>query len=162
MAPREKTNGVKGRNEFRGSKAKTNFPLPSENNNINQSPSQSSTVESSSPEGLSPAPIGESSPFDLNLLDGVSNGDVRGSAVPFPFYQQARVLPISRPLFLFDAMFRSEKMNYQNRLRFDPAVADCRAGGIQSDSDSSPVDFKNHKVLGLDLNLPPPPEYAGF
>ncbi|GAY58387.1 hypothetical protein CUMW_186630 [Citrus unshiu] len=45
--------------EFRGSKAKTNFPLPSEivainkNSNNQQSPSQSSTVESSS----SPPPM---------------------------------------------------------------------------------------------------------
>ncbi|PRQ28991.1 putative transcription factor AP2-EREBP family [Rosa chinensis] len=95
--------------EFRGAKAKTNFPLPSENvnlslfkknvgsNNINNnnnnngggnsnshSPSQSSTVESSSRE---PAMMVESSsPLDLNLAHGVSSGHAGfGAPMRFPF-----------------------------------------------------------------------------
>ncbi|OVA00351.1 AP2/ERF domain [Macleaya cordata] len=75
--------------EFRGAKAKTNFPFPSSSsdekimmmkdkentnnsNNINinnnQSPSQSSTVESSSRERFSPGPIGHPGPLDLDLM----------------------------------------------------------------------------------------------
>ncbi|CAB4276136.1 unnamed protein product [Prunus armeniaca] len=93
--------------EFRGAKAKTNFPLPSENislnmtknnnininNNINknssgsnnQSPSQSSTVESSSREP--PALMVDSSPLDLNLSQGVSSGGFGSGPMRFPFQQ---------------------------------------------------------------------------
>ncbi|KAF8413839.1 hypothetical protein HHK36_001833 [Tetracentron sinense] len=162
MAPREKSNSVKG--EFRGSKAKTNFPLVSETiNNNNQSPSQSSTVESSSREGFFPAPIAAPSPLDLDLLHR------GGVAVRFPFnHQQAAavvgVLPTAHPVFFFDAMFRSEKMNHHNRLSFDPSTVDFHAGGVHSDSDSSSVvdcDYRpRRKVLDFDLNLAPPPEVA--
>ncbi|KAM1319985.1 hypothetical protein ACFX14_005059 [Malus domestica] len=97
--------------DFRGAKAKTNFPLLSENvslsitkhnninnininNNINnnnkissgsnnQSPSQSSTVESSSREP--PALMVDSSPFDLNLAHGVSSGGFGSAPMRFPF-----------------------------------------------------------------------------
>nr|DAD22811.1 TPA_asm: hypothetical protein HUJ06_024274 [Nelumbo nucifera] len=162
--------------EFRGSKAKTNFPLPSESNN-NQSPSQSSTVESSSREGFSPAPITTPSTLDRDLLHrgagaGAVGGAAAGFAVRFPFQHHAPsavagVLPTAHPLFFFDAIVRSENMTH-HRLRFDPAAADYQAafagGGVQSDSDSSSVvDFHHHdeqsprrRVLDLDLNLPPP------
>nr|UOI39516.1 AP2/ERF transcription factor [Betula platyphylla] len=93
--------------EFRGSKAKTNFPSASENankknnsenNNINicnnnQSPSQSSTVESSSRE---PALMMDSSPLDLNLMDGHVVGGCSGfgsATVKFPFQQHNRQVP---------------------------------------------------------------------
>uniref|UniRef100_A0A5B6YKC0 Putative ethylene response factor 4 n=1 Tax=Davidia involucrata TaxID=16924 RepID=A0A5B6YKC0_DAVIN len=181
--------------EFRGAKAKTNFPSLEENimNNktiniqnstCNQSPSQSSTVESSSREGFSPAVMVESSPLDLNLSydSGVVSGF--GSAVRFPFQQQqfhvspaAGVLPSANHLFYFDPILRSERMNQEylrhiqkQRLAFDhAAAADFRAahaGGVQSDSDSSSVidlnhnDLMPHGVLDIDLNLPPPPEFA--
>lgn len=63
--------------DFRGAKAKTNFPLVSENlNNNNQSSSQSSTVESSSREGFSPVAMVDSSPLDLNLMQGGNVGVV--------------------------------------------------------------------------------------
>lgn len=97
--------------EFRGAKAKTNFPItPSteyfnhnkkichnnNNNSNNQSPSQSSTVESSSREGFSPAVMVDSSPLDLNLMHGgvtavsaVGGGGMNyGAAVRFPFHHQ--------------------------------------------------------------------------
>ncbi|XP_057948595.1 ethylene-responsive transcription factor 4-like [Malania oleifera] len=119
--------------EFRGAKAKTNFPLPSDqnmnlnnikskkcnnNNSNNQSPSQSSTVESSSREGLSPALMLDSSPLDLNLVHGGGGGGVAaggsagfGSAMKFPFQYrnpQLRVPPVGFPapshLFYFDAI----------------------------------------------------------
>ncbi|CAK7350547.1 unnamed protein product [Dovyalis caffra] len=166
--------------EFRGSKAKTNFPYPScenvkknmvsiDNNrkaankntssgggsiNINnQSPSQSSTVEFSS----------NDTPLDLNLGPAVST-------VRLPF--QPMVMNHQQAIY-FDAVMKSR---YQ-RMVFDhgyhhhhpnqPVVFSC--GGVQSDSDSSSVvDLNHHDIktprrsgglnLDLDLNLPPPPE----
>ncbi|KAF5728694.1 Ethylene-responsive transcription factor 4 [Tripterygium wilfordii] len=172
--------------EFRGAKAKTNFPFPSEivhsinhskiNDKIdtnNQSPSQSSTVESSSREA---APMIESSPLDLNL-----GGVGFSSTVRFPFQQvpaMAGVFVGSVPapnLLYFDSVMRAGPLPTQHygRLRFDHHNhRDFKAefsGGAKSDSDSSSVvDYFGHhdvinkpaRVLGLDLNLPPPPEIA--
>ncbi|KAJ4977535.1 hypothetical protein NE237_002641 [Protea cynaroides] len=176
--------------EFRGSKAKTNFPLTSEiNNNINnqQSPSQSSTVESTSREGFSPAP-----PLALDLLHS-GGGDGRGGscigsnggfAMRFPFHQhshphhqQLGVLPTAHPFFFFDPFVRSENMNMNHHhLRFDPVVTTATAAtdfqtafagcvsGAQSDSDSSSiVDISNHSISPLnprrllDVDLNLPP-----
>lgn len=104
---------------FRGAKAKTNFPLPSEihnttplhhhnhgnhhsnnnlssNNNNNRSPSQSSTVESSSHEkppslaAPNTAMMVDSLPLDLNLAGNFVGATAVG--VRFPF-QQVRVAP---------------------------------------------------------------------
>ncbi|OVA11526.1 AP2/ERF domain [Macleaya cordata] len=171
--------------EFRGSKAKTNFPLTntSENNNNNSndqsSPSQSSTVESSSPDqGFSPAPIVDPSRLELDLLNrggptgagGVGFVDT-SSFLRFPFHHHphtpsgAGILPNGHSLLFFDSMMRSRMMNH-HPLRFGPVATDFHHhhGVAQSDSDSSSVvDFnilKPRKVLDLDLNLPPPPEVA--
>ncbi|XP_022142019.1 ethylene-responsive transcription factor 4-like [Momordica charantia] len=171
--------------EFRGAKAKTNFPLPSQDllnlnnkiNNINnQSPSQSSTVESSSREQ---ALMVDSSPLNLNLGHGIAGA----ISIPFQRYQIpmignvfARGIPASNHLLYFDAAFRSGmiKSHHQNqRLPFDhhhEAVSDFRrdfaSGGVQSDSDSSSVVDMNGQDLkprgsGLDFDLNfPPPETA--
>nr|QNI23848.1 AP2/ERF transcription factor [Camptotheca acuminata] len=161
--------------EFRGPKAKTNFPsvednIENNNNTINiqkstcnRSSSQSSTVESSSREAFSLPQMVESSPLDLNLSydGGVVSGF--GPVVPFAFQQQqfhtspaAGVWPSTNNLFYCDPIMRSEKMNQdylrhiQNkRLTFDHS-ADFRvshAGGVQSDSDSSTVIDLNHNDL---------------
>ncbi|XP_068655006.1 ethylene-responsive transcription factor 4-like [Aristolochia californica] len=146
--------------EFRGSKAKTNFPFPdnhtnlhlshntnnnnnNNNNNLNsQSPSQSSTVESSSREGG--PPISTPSPLDLDLRAGPGR---------FPFH--AAIAPPHHPLFYFDAFVRSESQRMKSD--YQPALV---ASGVQSDSDSSSVVDYNHppprRMLDLDLNLPPP------
>ncbi|XP_043698971.1 ethylene-responsive transcription factor 4-like [Telopea speciosissima] len=173
--------------EFRGSKAKTNFPLPSDSNNdnninSNQSPSQSSTVESSCPEGFSPAPIAPPSSLDLDLLyRGGGGGAGAGFAMRFPIHHHslphqqqqqavaAGVLPTAHSLFFFDAFVRSENMGMNlHRLRLDPAAADfqasfgaCGGGGVQSDSDSSSVvDFSHHPQSSprrFDFDLNLPP-----
>ncbi|KAJ4956234.1 hypothetical protein NE237_013017 [Protea cynaroides] len=138
------------------SKAKTNFPLTSDiNNNTNnqQSPNQSSTVESSSREGFSLAP-----PLALDLCGGSGGGSCVGSSGgftmrssfhhhPHPHHQQFGVFPTVHPFFFFDPFVRSENKNMNHHhLSFDPVVtatADFQAafaGGIngaQSDSDSS-------------------------
>ncbi|KAF4350623.1 ethylene-responsive transcription factor 4 [Cannabis sativa] len=171
--------------EFRGAKAKTNFPLPSdcinENNlnvlnvnrkNLNQSPSQSSTVESSSRE---PALMVESSPLDLNLGHGF--GSANSSAVRFPFQPLPAVGAVygmpttNQQVLYFDPYVHAGLVNGHHhqqlqRLRFDHQAARnyhaaSFAGGAQSDSDSSSVVDLNHndqprRMFDLDLNFPPP------
>ncbi|KAI3914034.1 hypothetical protein MKW98_010846 [Papaver atlanticum] len=192
--------------EFRGSKAKTNFPFPSssqpnfpnnssssseiinlkdniinrnkENSNSNHSPSQSSTVESSTNrERLSASQIIHPPQLDLDLLHRTGGGS---GAVRYPFghpqYQfqhQAGVLPTALPLFYFDGILRPDhEQNNNQRLRLDLSVSDFHhhhqmngSGSVHSDSDSSCV-VDNHQIistekattLDFDLNLPPPSE----
>lgn len=188
--------------EFRGAKAKTNFPLPAEegdmnrntlnlpnpfanqintNNKINfnhSSPSQSSTVESSSRETISPAVVvADSSPSLLDLNLG-------GGAVRFPYpnqqHHQFRLAQLAaggfpggmRPqMYYMDAIAAHGLMNlpgqqrHANPERVKVAAVDFLSGsggsggGVQSDSDSSSVvlDLNRGDVsLNLDLNLPPP------
>lgn len=166
--------------EFRGAKAKTNYPLPSENangkvnsnidisKNINQSPSQSSTVESSSRE---PALMVDSSPLDLNLAHGLGGGFASGARFPFPHVPAVGAvfgMPSANHVLYFDALVRAGMMksHQYKELRFDHHAssdfhAAAFAGGAQSDSDSSSVVDLNHdnlprRVLDLDLNFPPP------
>ncbi|KAA0052671.1 hypothetical protein IC582_017878 [Cucumis melo] len=177
--------------EFRGVKAKTNFPLPSDDkllnlnnkiNNINnnQSPSQSSTVESSSREQ---ALMVDSSPLDLNLGHGIG-GLTTAGPISFPFQRYqipmigevfTRGIPPSNHVLYFDAALRTGMINSHpnQRLHFDrirEAVSDFRrdfaGSGVQSDSDSSSVVDMNGQDLkprggsggrlDLDLNFPPP------
>ncbi|XP_015890748.3 ethylene-responsive transcription factor 4 [Ziziphus jujuba] len=169
--------------EFRGAKAKTNYPLPSENannknnkidasivnsKNNNQSPSQSSTVESSSRES---AVMVDSSPLDLNLGRGLGGGFASGVRFPFPHVPAVGAvfsMPSANHLLYFDAVVRAGMMksHQYKELRFDHHAscdlhAAAFAGGVQSDSDSSSVIDLNHddlprRVLDLDLNFPPP------
>ncbi|KAJ0974650.1 hypothetical protein J5N97_016615 [Dioscorea zingiberensis] len=129
--------------EFRGSKAKTNFPSPD-----SRPSSPSSTVESSSrgPPAVPPPSL------DLGL-------DLLHQNVRFPFQPYPPAPSAVHPLFLFDAN--------RHRLAMDPSMGlpDLH-GPVQSDSDSSSiVDLHHHQlspprrmVLDLDLNLPPPLE----
>ncbi|KAE8686424.1 Ethylene-responsive transcription factor 4 [Hibiscus syriacus] len=168
--------------EFRGAKAKTNFPVPCENpnkgneckrngNNINnRSPSQSSTVESSNRE---PALMIDTSPLDLNLVQGEAVTGYVPTATRFPF-QPASLVPYiaGRKVFYFDPFVRPGVVNGQQfqRLGFDHLHRDFHAptfnGGVQSDSDSSSVvDLNHHEVksrplLNIDLNQPALPEIS--
>ncbi|KAL2328185.1 hypothetical protein Fmac_021612 [Flemingia macrophylla] len=124
--------------QFRGPKAKTNFPNTkstatatatdeinnNNNNNVNNiinsnSPSQSSTVESSTPER-------------------------EPTRHPFPFLHHHLLAAPVHPVFFLDrpGFFP---------IRFDPTP-------VQSDSDSSSVVVDCHpkRELNLDLNLAPP------
>ncbi|KAF3451442.1 hypothetical protein FNV43_RR07537 [Rhamnella rubrinervis] len=159
--------------EFRGAKAKTNYPLPSDENanlikinnntsnhntkNNNQSPSQSSTVESSSREA---ALMVDSSPLDLNLGHGFGAGAGGfGSGLRFPFPHVPAVgavfgMSSANQVLYFDAVVRGGLMkNHQfKELRFDhhgPSDFDAPSfsGGVQSDSDSSSVVDLNHDDL---------------
>ncbi|TYI24505.1 hypothetical protein ES332_A06G239100v1 [Gossypium tomentosum] len=163
--------------EFRGAKAKTNFPLPFENfnngNKINsKSPSQGSTVESSSRE---PTLVIESSPLDLNLGRGTSTG-FGSPAFRFPsqkvspvprIFTAAGGVPVvaSNQVFYLDAFVRPGLVKGQQYqwMRFDhqdfnTASLNC---GVQSDCDSSSVvDVNPRPLLNIDLNKPALPEIA--
>lgn len=148
--------------QFRGPKAKTNFPPPSDdnannNNSNNQSPSQSSTVESSTPE-----------------REVTRRHDAAGAVMDrFPFLQlQPQLLPYAgavdgmvvtpaaRPVFFLDPACRAEFLNQRFPVRFEPGPVEFNngfGGGVQSDSDSSSVvDCQPKPALNLDLNLAPP------
>ncbi|KAK9131861.1 hypothetical protein Scep_011389 [Stephania cephalantha] len=137
--------------EFRGAKAKTNFPPPppppsSENvdvnitnnnnymiNNNSTSPSESSTVEEAfSPIGSGPAPA-----LDLNLMH---HHHRRGSvtAVRFPIAQQplqphrhhGAVFPTAvHPMFFFEGLKRSAAAGGGVRMGFDPSAVDFQLVG---------------------------------
>ncbi|KAJ6314259.1 hypothetical protein OIU78_017844 [Salix suchowensis] len=160
--------------EFRGAKAKTNFPTIGELIPASaRSPSQSSTVESSSP----PHPRATSPPPRLDLTLNTAHhktarhqfpdgaGFPGGAWLPHPAAQ--------RPVFFVDA-FAQARNSSKNRIvnnismcMFD-RTAMVNGGGAQSDSDSSSVlDYDHHHhhdskglSLDLDLNFPPPPEVA--
>lgn len=165
--------------EFRGVKAKTNFPTASFGAEAvsyadlvkkggcgnDRSPSQSSTVESSSRGGGEQQQMVDSSPLDLNLS--------YGGLVQFPFqHQPFRFSPVAGPvagffpsvnqLFCFDGIVRP---GHEQLMRLDlvPAATNIRAvtgGGAQSDSDSSSVVDLKPRERAFDLNQPPPPESA--
>ncbi|KAI3457202.1 hypothetical protein Pfo_013865 [Paulownia fortunei] len=153
--------------EFRGPKAKTNFPLPSD---TAHSPSHSSTVESSS------ADLNPRAPVELDLTrrfgaspdTGVTVAEA-GGLNPINGYQFFRrqpamaVLPNGQPVFLFDPMVQPG-MAAAYRLN-QVGVGFPRGGVLQSDSDTSSVVDENHfdgsdakRGLDLDLNMPPPLE----
>ncbi|CAL0303759.1 unnamed protein product [Lupinus luteus] len=126
--------------EFRGVKAKTNFPTASEIINISaRSPSQSCTIESSSP----PPP-----PLELTL-----SSHYAGTEVAFP---------VARPVMFFDVFARAE-----TRCLDRPVLELIRVGGggeADSDSASSSVgDYErvpHRRILDVDLNVLPLPEVA--
>nr|QFU85206.1 ERF33 [Diospyros kaki] len=152
--------------EFRGAKAKTNFPSPAEllaaaknSKSAARSPSQGSTVESAS---FAPPIAAVALPppaLDLNRAH-------LGVRAHFP-----AVFPAARPIFFFDAIPRPDAINnHLNMYRFDRKAAALHpavAGAGLSESDSSSVvdnpdsdRIPSNQVLNLDLNLPPPPEAA--
>jgi len=168
--------------EFRGVKAKTNFPVvddlhnlkigQGDNYNLNlfnknkcnhSSPSQSSTVETSSRE---PVQMADSSPLDLNLSYG------GGSVVQFPFEQHQAFcfptlagavtgyFPPVKRMFYFDGIVKPA----HELMRSDRAAAavfrpvPTIGGNAQSDSDSSSVIDAKPRFREFDLNQPPPPE----
>jgi EREBP-like factor len=158
--------------EFRGPKAKTNFPYPdtftgaaaaaaanaTASTGVDSPSSQSSTVESAG-QDVAPPPLAMPLP---------------PSVVRFPFqnYQITTAAPLAQPIYFFDpkvfrggfpGMFRSSLVTAD----FQPGIAGC----AQSDSNSSsvvdlalnhvstpsPVEMKKIP-FDLDLNQPPPQE----
>ncbi|RWV97531.1 hypothetical protein GW17_00039672, partial [Ensete ventricosum] len=156
--------------QFRGSKAKTNFPRPDYYPYPGSPRSQSSTVESSDREATEP-PLKIPLPPSLDLNIHHRGGVVVGGCKRFPFQPYPTVATTTVPVV------RSEKaaaISRHHLLTLCPPtiVADPRAAmacSVHSVSDSSIVDLHPshrspalHKMLpfDLDLNLPPPPEIA--
>ncbi|KAK7257410.1 hypothetical protein RIF29_31378 [Crotalaria pallida] len=152
----------KAARQFRGPKAKTNFPSENisinNNNNNNNSPSESSTVESSTPEreitprrdvAMDRFPFLPLQPPPPPQFIGFGGGCSVG-AVAAP----------GRPVFFVDPGFMGQRFP----VRFEPVPVEFHngfGGGAQSDSDSSSVvDCQQPKrALNLDLNLAPPMDY---
>lgn len=167
----------KAAREFRGSKAKTNFPLPNEiqittlhsnnkiinNNNSNQqSPSQSSTVESSSP----PMTDHEVEREVTRHIGGVSGGSGIVGRFPFVYHPQPSVMTLgggdrvgcvshAPPVLFIDSFHRADLMGPVYPVRFESIGVGIN-GGAQSKSSSSAADCKPRRPLNLDLNLAPP------
>ncbi|CAL5212781.1 unnamed protein product [Lathyrus oleraceus] len=152
--------------QFRGSKAKTNFPPPSDNKentvNNNQSPSQSSTVESSTPERA--LTRSREVPVGGGVMDRFPFLSIQQPIMPFPGAGagavDGMVTTAVHPVFFYDPSGRAEYMNQRFSTRFEPGPVEFNfSGGVQSDSDSSSVvDCQPKRVLNLDLNLAPPME----
>lgn len=174
----------KAAREFRGSKAKTNFPVAEElmqfhvmKNSVCEkngsglgpgpSPSPSSTVESSSRDGgrVAPTVMVDSSPLDLSLC-----GPVR-----FPVQNPQRVAgaypgavyPVGQIVYL-NALARAVAVNRPLNRQVETLnfFSSNNNGGDQSESDSSSlIDLnaayptaarKGGVINNIDLNLPPP------
>lgn len=151
--------------EFRGMKAKTNFPTLSKlhhhhgnPNHPTGSPSETSTIDTSSPPQL-PRPA-----LDLGLRIYLPAGAYCPRAS-----EQRLSFPVAtaRPVF-FDA-FREASANPDEICRFDsPVVSNFfpeTCGAVKREKDpTSAGDFvtapHGRSSVDLDLNLPPPPEVA--
>lgn len=157
--------------EFRGAKAKTNFPIHDGGGAAAavHSPSQSSTVESSSADLNAAGAAARAPVVELDLTRRLGAAPDRAVTVadcgPIGGYQFFRrqpamaVLPNGQPVILFDpAMAAAYRYNAA-------AAAACGGGAVRSDSDTSSVVDENNfdgadakRGLDLDLNMPPPVE----
>lgn len=151
--------------EFRGAKAKTNFPTADELvvavAAAARSPSQSSTVDNASPPPP-PAPPA----LDLSLGGFPFAAAYAAPAACFP------VVPVARPVFFFDVFARGGQVGDsfpRDCKPLRPAVSEffptVGSGGVKSESDSSSVvdsdvTPRSRSFLDLDLNQPPPAEAA--
>jgi EREBP-like factor len=148
----------KAARDFRGDKAKTNFPFPNEI----QSPSQSSTVESSSPPTVYHVVERE---FTRHVVI-VPGGSGHVGRFPFIYHQQQQQpmalggsggVTHAPPVLFIDAFrARSDIMGPVYPIRFQPIGMGMTTSGVQSESSSSAVDCKPKRLINLDLNLAPP------
>lgn len=142
---------------FRGSKAKINFP-PSIDDVAGQSPTQSGTVECST---SSPFPIQPPQPLELDLTRRLEV-----SVAGYQLYrnggpQTVAVVPHGQPIMLF--MDRGYQYLYQYNQMIERDHVN-RFSGVLSESDSSsvadcsagPDTSISRRELNLDLNLAPP------
>lgn len=140
----------KAAREFRGSKAKTNFPLPNEipNTRGQQSPSQSSTVESSSPHMIEYE-------VEREVTRHVGSGGGIVSRFPFVYHPQSvgNVVSHAPPFLFVEGLTRADlMMGSVYPIRFEQ----IGVSESQTESSSTPADCKPRRALNLDLNLAPP------
>lgn len=144
--------------QFRGHKAKTNFPPPdsSVKKTNNRSPSQSSTVESSSREAVPPP---DRFPLDMTLGRRPMRFPYQNNLKLHPPVTAARFIsykPEHTTMLHLGPESRQEIAELMNQFRRLPV--DFFSAG-DSDSSSAVVDHtpksQHGKGLNLDLNLPP-------
>ncbi|KAI4321845.1 hypothetical protein MLD38_035178 [Melastoma candidum] len=162
--------------EYRGNKAKTNFPSPSEFIS-SRSPSQSSTVDDSSPPHPHP-PIHPQPQHQVTVAAPGLDLTLGGGPAYFPAVGQAMFFPVvppavARPVFFIDAFARGDKVKVipqAETCRFDrpellhsrPVMGSMSKRGLGLGPgpvpvpESSPVDMAGSRKSLLDLNLPPP------
>ncbi|KAI4388130.1 hypothetical protein MLD38_000488 [Melastoma candidum] len=143
--------------DFRGNKAKTNFPSPGDLVSSRSSPSQSSTVDDSSPPPPPPQlphhQVSVAAPgLDLTLGSGPAYFPSVGAPMFFPVVSPA----VARPFFFFDAFSRADNAKLAPRVDFRPAVGTLVKGEEPESSHRGGYDRVQSKKSLLDLNLPPP------
>lgn len=155
---------------FRGSKAKTNFPPPdfqAKPNDFfnNHSPSQSSTIESSSPETFRQPAVVVPTLFELTPGLRRMRFPFQNEHQPRPVAAAAggggfvRVVPVENAMLNLRPESRQEIIDAMNEIR---RVHDSLGGGTaqsESDSSSAVVDLPKSpqsRGIDIDLNFPPP------
>ncbi|XP_076942297.1 ethylene-responsive transcription factor 4-like [Bidens hawaiensis] len=144
--------------EFRGAKAKTNFPLIDDvfKKTSYQSTSQNSTVDS---EADSAVP-----PLDLNLTDLTAP-----SAITFPFTLHQKNMyrfppvtgfysPQTNRILFYDGIFFSGQVYGGSASVFRQSLSDDSNSSsiVDLELSPSPLPSPELKRIGIDLNLPPP------
>ncbi|XP_073301419.1 ethylene-responsive transcription factor 4-like [Primulina huaijiensis] len=159
----------KAAREFRGHKAKTNFP-PGDIVDVkktdhfpkNRSPSRSSTVESSSPVAYPRTAVAADS-FSLELTLG--HLPLRNPVQNHHKFLPAKILFTSAEFLAYNTAGKTTMLHLRPESREELAdlMNQMRPGGIQSQSDSSSAVFyqtppksARGEGINLDLNLPPP------
>ncbi|XP_019168584.1 PREDICTED: ethylene-responsive transcription factor 4-like [Ipomoea nil] len=164
----------KAAREFRGAKAKTNFAPPlgdhqfplgnfgKKNNSHNQSPSHSSTVESSGRDGgiFSPTPpdlaLRGPAAITAGWFPSMNYHPPSGSPI-FPVGYNPPAVNLSGQMFYLDALARGGTANPPPNRQLE-TVDFLGGAGTPTESDSSSIINNQPKKggLNLDLNLPPP------
>ncbi|URE15107.1 transcription factor 4 [Musa troglodytarum] len=156
--------------QFRGSKAKTNFPRPDSYRYPGSPRRQSSTVESYGGREATEPPLKIPLPPSLDLNTHHRGGV--GGCKRFPFQPYPTVAATAVPMTVRSEKAAAISRHHLFTLCPPTIVADPRAAmacSVDSASDSSIVALHpshrspaSHKMLpfDLDLNLPPPPEIA--
>ncbi|KAH0701516.1 hypothetical protein KY285_015794 [Solanum tuberosum] len=160
----------KAAREFRGVKAKTNFQIVMQPEDVNRSPSQTSTVESSSAAvavavaaaavTVTATAMVESAPLDLSLGSSSSVGIFSNGVGKFLF-QNSPTGGIAPPMYYLQGaeVIRNGGVGGSGD---GGAAAGGQSGMMKSESDSSTViDFMGNDLkpkANFDLNLLPAPE----
>ncbi|XP_006343223.1 ethylene-responsive transcription factor 8-like [Solanum tuberosum] len=158
----------KAAREFRGVKAKTNFQIVMQPEDVNRSPSQTSTVESSSAAvavaaaavtvTATAAAMVESVPLDLSLGSSSSVGIFSNGVGKFLF-QNSPTGGITPPMYYLQG---AGVIRNGGGSGDGGAAAGGQSGMMKSESDSSTViDFMGNDLkpkANFDLNLLPAPE----
>ncbi|KAK4733185.1 hypothetical protein R3W88_007446 [Solanum pinnatisectum] len=166
----------KAAREFRGVKTKTNFQIVMQPEDMNRSPSQTSTVESSSAAvaaaavtvtataTATAAAMVESVPLDLSLGSSSSVGIFSNGVGKFLF-QNSPTGGITPPMYYMNALQGAGVIHHGGGGGCgggDGGAAAGQSGMMKSESDSSTViDFMGNDLkpkANFDLNLLPAPE----